>query len=87
MWPNPQETADLVTFTEEIFNGKLNFLYSGTYMVMGLGTLKFVWLAIRTTLTDGDREKYRFVNDGFRISPPPPIPPCKHKGGRSSFSF
>ena len=25
MWPNPQETADLVTFTEEIFNGKLNF--------------------------------------------------------------
>ena len=28
MWPNPQETADLVTFTEEIFNGKLHFLYS-----------------------------------------------------------
>ena len=26
MWPNPQETADLVTFTEEIFNGKLHFL-------------------------------------------------------------
>ena len=25
MWPNPQEPADLVTFTEEIFNGKLNF--------------------------------------------------------------
>ena len=23
MWPNPQETADLVTFTEEILNGKL----------------------------------------------------------------
>ena len=23
MWPNPQETADLVTFTEKIFNGKL----------------------------------------------------------------
>ena len=20
MWPNPQETSDLVTFTEEIFN-------------------------------------------------------------------
>ena len=28
MWPNPQETADLVTFAEEIFNGKLHFLYS-----------------------------------------------------------
>ena len=28
MWPNPEETADLVTFTEEILNGKLHFLYS-----------------------------------------------------------
>ena len=31
MWPNQQETAetaDLVTFTEENFNGKLHFLYS-----------------------------------------------------------
>ena len=27
MWPNSQETADLVTFTEEILNGKLRFLY------------------------------------------------------------
>ena len=26
MWPNPQETADLVTITEEILNGKLRFL-------------------------------------------------------------
>ena len=26
MWPNPLETADLVTFTEEILNGKLHFL-------------------------------------------------------------
>ena len=31
MWPNQQETAetaDLVTFTEETFNGKLHFLCS-----------------------------------------------------------
>ena len=28
MWPNPQETADLVTYTEEILNGKLHFLCS-----------------------------------------------------------
>ena len=27
-WPNPQETADLVTFTEEIVIGKLHFLGS-----------------------------------------------------------
>ena len=25
MRPNPQETADLVSFTEEILNGKLHF--------------------------------------------------------------
>ena len=28
MWPNPQETADLVTFTEEILKGKVHFLCS-----------------------------------------------------------
>ena len=26
MWPNPQKTEDLVLFTEEILNGKLQFL-------------------------------------------------------------
>ena len=28
MWPNPQETTDLVIFIEEIFNEKINFLRS-----------------------------------------------------------
>ena len=28
MWPNPQETAELVAFTEETPNGKLHFLCS-----------------------------------------------------------
>ena len=28
MWPNPQVPAALVTFTEEILNGKLHFLFS-----------------------------------------------------------
>ena len=28
MWPIPQETADLVTFTEKILNRGHNFLYS-----------------------------------------------------------
>ena len=27
MWTNPQETADLLTFTEEILNEKLHFLW------------------------------------------------------------
>ena len=26
MWPNPQLPADLLTFTDEILNGKLHFL-------------------------------------------------------------
>ena len=28
MWPNPQETEDLITITEKIHNGKLYFLCS-----------------------------------------------------------
>ena len=31
MLPNPQKTADLVTFTENIFNGKLHFLCSAGF--------------------------------------------------------
>ena len=31
MWPNPQEAVDMVTFTDEILNGKLYFLYSVTF--------------------------------------------------------
>ena len=33
MWPNPLETPDLVTFTEEILNGKLHFLCSEDLVV------------------------------------------------------
>ena len=35
MWLNPQETADLVTFTEQILNGKLHFLYSVNLAIPG----------------------------------------------------
>ena len=31
MLPNPQETADMITFTEEILNKKLHFLCSLRY--------------------------------------------------------
>ena len=30
MSPNPEETADLFTFTEEIFNGNFHFLCSNS---------------------------------------------------------
>ena len=42
----PQETADLVTFTEKIFNAKLHFLYSDFNFVL-LGCSKmilFCWM-------------------------------------------
>ena len=38
MWPNPQETADFVTFTEEILNGKLHFLCSAIYVITNSDT-------------------------------------------------
>ena len=32
MWPNPKKTADLVTFTEETFNGKPHFLCNKRFL-------------------------------------------------------
>ena len=44
MWPNPQETADLVTFIEEILNGKLHFLCDAYINITkGLGGGKEVY--------------------------------------------
>ena len=43
MWPNPQEAADLVTFTEEIPNGKLHFLYSENAIVTQRLRASFSW--------------------------------------------
>ena len=46
MWPNPQETADLITFTEEILHGKLHFLCSETLretqLLKGLVSMKII---------------------------------------------
>ena len=50
MWPNPQESADLVTFTEGILNGKHHFLYneriSDIFMEYRNGTLGLMGLSI-----------------------------------------
>ena len=40
MWPSPQETADLVIFTEEILNGKLHFLCNDVTMDSSALTVK-----------------------------------------------
>ena len=37
MWPSLQETADLVTFTEEILKGKLHFLCSEFFLTRCFG--------------------------------------------------
>ena len=39
MRPNPQETVDLVTFTEEILDGKLFFLQRKCLFVWTLGAV------------------------------------------------
>ena len=40
MWQNPHETADLVTFTEEILNGKLHFSASDFFLYIPLPRIK-----------------------------------------------
>ena len=40
MWPKPHDTANLVTFTEEFFNGKLYFLCIDLYVYLILLTAK-----------------------------------------------
>ena len=52
MWLNPQFPADLVTFTEEILNGKLHFLCSGSTLsyqwksqIFGLNVLVYCYTA------------------------------------------
>ena len=34
MRPNPQETADLIIFTEEILNGKLHFFMQFPFIII-----------------------------------------------------
>ena len=40
MWPNPQKTADLVTFTQEILNRELHFFYSDSSYVANTTSIK-----------------------------------------------
>ena len=46
MWPNPQETSDFFTLTEEILNGKLDFLVSVDYVYF------FKFVSIVTVFTN-----------------------------------
>ena len=64
MWPNPQFSADLVTFTQEVLNEKLHFL-RGTLCqslqealpVPSIQKITIVWISL---LLLGLHEKYWF---------------------------
>ena len=49
MWPSLQETTDLVTFTEEILNGKLYFLCSENITESFLIKMQCSAFVIKTT--------------------------------------
>ena len=59
MWPNPQETADLVTFTEEILNGILHFLCS---------EMELHWITF-SAASQYFRTGVRYVLSNFYLSP------------------
>ena len=60
MWTYPQETADLVAFTEAILNGKLHFLCSVTTSTSIITCNSFFSCATRTKTTKtGIRERER----------------------------
>ena len=50
MWPNPQETADLVTLTEEILNGKLSRTSSRAASAITGYKKKVLWFFVLTPL-------------------------------------
>ena len=62
MWPNPLETRDLVTFTEEILNGKLYFLCS-------VNSLQVLLLkSISTAFSKQSNSSLCFVKNSLRSS-------------------
>ena len=77
MWPNLQETADLLTFTEEILNGKLNFLSSVKPKKIHLKNLKACkWYIFKTMLDVHDGSfprKYSTVESYFREKKKPAL--------------
>ena len=58
MWPNLQETAGLVTFTEEILHGKLCFLCSVTSLKQT--HLFFVFFRISQVRFEGMKKMSNF---------------------------
>ena len=62
MWPNRQFPADLVTFTQEIFNGKLHFLCSDGLLARILKTELIVSLNITPDVGLAHGKLWNFTN-------------------------
>ena len=65
MWLNPQETADLVTFTEEILNGKLHFLCSVNCIAKPISLISESYIrrvTINEPLNENERNKKRSLS-------------------------
>ena len=50
MWPDPQFPADLVTFTKEIFNGKLHVLYIVSFLIQYISDQYFILYPLKTSI-------------------------------------
>ena len=58
MWPNPHVPADLITFTEEILNGKLHFLCSVVRAWMMLWWIEIGLSFLNKSWNDDDLSQY-----------------------------
>ena len=70
MWANSQETADLVRFTKDIFNGKLHFLHSGRaktltcYLLHSLLSKSKSFFSRTVVLKTNTHNKHEMTNGG-----------------------
>ena len=71
MWSIPQETADLVTFTEEILDKKLHILFERKFVMLlnvvfhietSIASLANSWFSSKTQITGF----YRKYNSGMK---------------------
>ena len=78
MWPNPQFSGDLVTFTEEILNRRLHFLCSVSVFFGIIQTLRNAVFDENLTLPHSLVESAKcplplLRNEIFDIPSPPPV--------------
>ena len=66
MWPNPQFPADLVTFTEEILNGKLQFLCSDSFKLF-IVSLSVLGKHVPENMATGNTQTFEDATFGFRF--------------------